>query len=230
VTRTVVAFGGFRLSMAEHRGFAVELAALTGKERPHACFLPQASNEDPDYVVAFYETFSPVADCTYVVFNPWPEADWRERIIGADIVFVGGGNTANMLAVWRVHGVPEALREAWQGGAVMCGSSAGMICWFEAGVTDSFGPRLEGMEDGLGFLPGSACPHYDVEELRRPRYHDLVRGGFPAGYAADDGVGLVFRETDLSEAIRVLPGKLGYRVEMQDGDVVETPISARPVG
>jgi dipeptidase E len=230
VERTVVAFGGFRLVEPEHRGFAVELAALTGKERPRACFLPQASNEDADYIVSFFETFARIADCTYVVFTPWPEPDWRERIGGADIVFVGGGNTANMLAVWRVHGVPELLREAWERGAVMCGSSAGMICWFEAGVTDSFGPQLEGMRDGLGFLPGSACPHYDGEELRRPRYHELVRSGFPGGYAADDGVGLVFRGTELSEAIRVLPGKRGYRVELVDGEVVETPIAARPVG
>ena len=224
---TIVSFGGFRLFDAEHRGFAAELVRMTGKDRPRACFLPQASNEQDDYIVAFYEAFSPLAGCTYVVLNPWPEEDWRERITGADIVFVGGGNTANMLAVWRVHGVPEVLREAWEGGTIMCGSSAGMICWFEAGVTDSFGPQLDGMEDGLGFLPGSACPHYDGEELRRPRYHELVRGGFPGGYAADDGVGVVFEDTELAEAIRVLPGKAAYRVELVDGEVVETPIPAR---
>ena len=227
--RTIVAFGGFRLFLPEHRDFAGELAGMTGKEHPRACFLPQASNEDSDYIISFYETFSPLADCTYVVFNPWPEDDWRERIAGADIVFVGGGNTANMLAVWRVYGVPDVLRGAWEGGTIMCGSSAGMICWFEAGVTDSFGPQLEGMEDGLGFLAGSACPHYDGEELRRPRYHELVRGGFPGGYAADDGVGLVFEGTEFAEAIRVMPGKAAYRVELVDGEVVETPISARPL-
>ena len=225
--RKIVAFGGFGLFNRGHRGFGAELVRMTGKERPRACFLPQASNEDPAYVVAFYEAFAPFADCTYVVFNPWPEDDWRERITGADIVFVGGGNTANMLAVWRVHGVPEALREAWESGAVMCGSSAGMICWFEAGITDSFGPQLDGMKDGLGFVSGSACPHYDGEELRRPRYHELVGAGFPPGYAADDGVGLVFRGTEFAEAIRVLPEKRAYRVELVDGEVVETPIPAR---
>jgi dipeptidase E len=229
VSPTVVAFGGFRLAEPEQRAFASELVGMTGKERPRACFLPQASNEDSDYIVSFYESFAPHADCTYVVFNPWAEEDWRERIAGADIVFVGGGNTANMLAVWRVHGVPEVLREAWEAGTIMCGSSAGMICWFEAGVTDSFGPQLEGMRDGLGFRPGSACPHYDGEELRRPRYHELVRQGFPGGYAADDGVALVFKGTEFAEAIRVLPGKAAYRVELVDGEVVETTISARPL-
>ncbi|MBA2361513.1 MAG: peptidase E [Actinobacteria bacterium] len=227
--RRIVAFGGFGLFNADHGGFAPELVRMTGKGRPRACFLPQASNEDSDYVVAFYEAFSELADCTYVVFSPWPPESWRERITGADIVFVGGGNTANMLAVWRVHGVPEVLREAWESGTVMCGSSAGMICWFEAGVTDSFGPQLEGMQDGLGFLPGSACPHYDGEERRRPRYHELVVGGFPGGYAADDGVGLVFQGTELAEAIRVMPAKLAYRVELQEGEIVETPIAARPL-
>jgi dipeptidase E len=229
VSPTVVAFGGFRLMEPEQRGFAAELVGMTGKERPRACFLPQAANEDSDYIVSFYEAFTPHAECTYVVFNPWPEDDWRERIGGADIVFVGGGNTANMLAVWRVYGVPEVLQEAWEAGSVMCGTSAGMICWFEAGVTDSFGPQLEGMRDGLGFLPGSACPHYDGEELRRPRYHDLLREGFPGGYAADDGVGLVFDGPEFAEAIRVLPGKAAYRVELVDGEIVETTISARPL-
>jgi peptidase E len=227
--RRVVAFGGFRLAEPGQRDFAAELARMTGKPRPRACFLPQASNERDDYVVAFYEAFSPLAHCTVVLLNPWPEPDWRERITGADIVFVGGGNTANMLAVWRVHGVDEALREAWESGTIMCGSSAGMICWFEAGITDSFRPGLDGMRDGLGFLPGSACPHYDGEELRRPRYHDLVREGFPAGFAADDGVGLVFEGTEFAGAIRVLPNSKAYRVELVDGEVVETPISALPV-
>jgi len=140
-----------------------------------------------------------------------------------DVVYVGGGNTANMLAVWRMHGMDEALRAAWEQGVVLCGSSAGMICWFEAGLTDSFGPQLEGMRDGLGFLPGSACPHYDGEELRRPRYRQLVDDGFPAGWAAEDGVGLHFEGTELAEVVSALPGKRAYRVEPRS----ETPHEAR---
>lgn len=98
-----------------------------------------------------------------------------------------------------------------------------MICWFEAGVTDSFGPELAGMRDGLGFLPGSACPHYDGEELRRPRYRQLVDDGFPAGWAAEDGVGLHFEGTELAEVVSALPGKKAYRVEPGS----ETPRDAR---
>ena len=114
-------------------------------------------------------------------------------MLAQDVIFVSGGNTANLLAIWRAHGFDEIIREAWEQGIVLAGSSAGMICWFEAGVTDSFGPQLEGMRDGLGFLPGSACPHYDGEEQRRPVYTRLVANGFPAGMAADDAVGAALR-------------------------------------
>ncbi len=109
------------------------------------------------------------------------------------MIWVGGGNTANMLAIWRVHGVDRVLREAWEAGIVLAGSSAGMICWFEASITDSFGPQLDPLDDGLGFLPGSACPHYDGEDRRRPVYRAAVAAGFPAGYAADDQAALVSR-------------------------------------
>jgi dipeptidase E len=227
--KRIAAFGGFKLADEDHRGLESQLLRMTGKERPRVCFLPTASADDADYTVIFYEAFSGRADPTHVVFHPWPPKDLRDRIVGSDLVFVGGGNTANMLAIWRVHRVDGMLREAWEAGAILCGSSAGMICWFEAGVTDSFGPDLLGMRDGLGFLPGSACPHYDGEELRRPRYHELVREGFPAGYAAEDDVGLVFHGTELAEAISAAPGQRAYRVELRGGEVVETPIEARVV-
>jgi peptidase E len=227
--KRIVAFGGFKLADEDHRGLESQLLRMTGKERPRVCFLPTASADDADYTVIFYEAFSGRADPTHVVFHPWPPEDLRDRIVGSDLVFVGGGNTANMLAIWRVHRVDGMLREAWEAGAILCGSSAGMICWFEAGVTDSFGPDLLGMRDGLGFLPGSACPHYDGEELRRPRYHEFVREGFPAGYAAEDDVGLVFHGTELAEAISAAPGQRAYRVELRGGEVVETPIEARVV-
>jgi dipeptidase E len=125
-----------------------------------------------------------------------------------------------------VHGMDSLVREAWERGALLCGSSAGMICWFEHGITDSFGPQLESMEC-LGFLPGSACPHYDGEELRRPRYHQLVRSGLPAGLAAEDGVGLVFRGTELTEVVAEQEGSAAYRVELADGEVRETRLDVR---
>ena len=137
------------------------------------------------------------------------------------MINVGGGNTANMLAIWRVHGIDTLLREAWENGVVLCGASAGMICWFEAGVTDSFGPQLEGM-DCLGFLPGSACPHYDGEEQRRPRYRELIDGGFREGIAADDGVGLHYVGTELVEAVTCRPGAAAYRVTRDGEERLET--------
>lgn len=160
---------------------------------------------------------------TELGFYPWPPADLREQALAADAILVCGGNTANMLAVWRVHGFDAILREAWQAGVLLCGWSAGMICWFEAGVTDSFGPQLEGMHDGLGFLPGSACPHYDGEELRRPVYTRLVREGYPAGIALDDGVAAHYVGTELHEVLTDRPLAHGYRVSA-DG---EEPLDVR---
>ncbi len=186
---------------------------LTGKERPRVCLVPTATNELPEYTVRFYENLSGVADCSHVSFFPWPRADLREHVLAQDVIFVSGGNTANLLAIWRAHGFDAIIREAWEQGIVLAGSSAGMICWFEAGVTDSFGPQLEGMRDGLGFLPGSACPHYDGEEQRRPVYTRLVASGFPAGMAADDAVGLHYVGTELREAVTVREGAHAYRVE-----------------
>jgi peptidase E len=199
---------------------------LTGKERPRVCLVPTASAENADLVLRFYTRLSDYADCTHVSFFPWPRDDLREHVLSHDVVFVTGGNTANLLAIWRVHGFDQVMREAWERGIVLAGSSAGMICWFEAGVTDSFGPQLDGMRDGLGFLPGSACPHYDGEERRRPVYQELVANGFPAGIAADDAVGLHFVGTELREAVTAREGSRAYRVESGG----ETPIEARLLG
>ncbi len=117
-----------------------------------------------------------------------------------------------MLAIWRVHGFDAILREAWEAGILLTGWSAGLICWFEAGVTDSFGPQLEGMRDGLGFLPGSACPHYDSEERRRPVYEGLMADGFPPGIALDDAAGAHYVGTELHEVVSSQAGAGGYRV------------------
>jgi dipeptidase E len=153
------------------------------------------------------------ADVTNLSFYPWPPSNLRELALAQDVILVGGGSTANMLAVWRVHGFDGILREAWENGVVLAGWSAGMICWFEAGVTDSFGPQLAGLRDGLGFLPGSACPHYDGEELRRPVYERLVRDeGFPAGIALDDGAGAHFVGTELHAIVTASDTSAGYRV------------------
>jgi dipeptidase E len=201
-------------------GYAVQ---LTGKERPRICFVPTAAGDTTEAIVRFYETWAGRGELTHVKFFPWPPENLRELALGQDAIVVSGGNTANMLAIWRLHGFDEVLREAWEAGVVLTGGSAGMICWFEAAVTDSFGPQLEGLHDGLGFLAGSACPHYDGEELRRPTYRRLVDEGFPPGIAADDGVALHYQGTELAEVVSVRPGAQAYRVEPGS----ETPVEAR---
>jgi dipeptidase E len=192
---------------------------------PHVLWVGTASAEDPAFSLVVHDQFADRARMRRLEFFPWPPGDLRDRVLSQDVIVVGGGNTANMLAIWRVHGFDVLLREAWEQGVVLTGWSAGMICWFEAGVTDSFGPELAGMRDGLGFLPGSACPHYDGEELRRPVYRRLVDEGFPAGYAADDGVGLYFVGTELAETVTSREGATAYRVEPG----TETPLDARPI-
>ena len=183
------------------------------RQGPHLLWVGTAGAEDPWSALQIHDQFQGRADLRRVEFFPWPPHDLRELVLSQDVILVGGGNTANMLAIWRVHGFDALLRDAWEKGIVLTGWSAGMICWFEAGVTDSFGPQLAGMPDGLGFLPGSACPHYDDEELRRPLYRRLVDGGFPPGYAADAGVGLHFVATELTEVVSSREGATAYRVE-----------------
>jgi peptidase E len=190
------------------------LLGLTGKERPKVLLVPTASGEDPAQTLRIYDAFGDRAQLSRVEFFPWPPENLRDHTLAHDLIVVGGGNTANMLAIWRVHGFDEILREAYERGIVLAGSSAGMICWFEAGVTDSFGPQLAGLRDGLGFLGGSACPHYDDEDLRRPTYRRLIdEERFPPGFAADSGVGLHFVDGELAEVISAREEATAYRVQ-----------------
>lgn len=194
-----------------------------GVPRPHVVFLPTATGDSAQAVTAFHDAWR-ARDCTLEVVSTFGVPDRpAERVAAADVVVVGGGNTANMLAIWRLHGVDRALRSAWERGAALGGVSAGGNCWFEACVTDSFSAALDGLDDGLGLLAGSFCPHYDGEELRRPVYRRLVGDGFPAGIACDDGAAAVFRGTELVEIVADRPGAHGYRVSA-DG---EEPVEAR---
>jgi peptidase E len=174
---------------------------------PRILNVPTAGMENPYSAVDWLELGASV-----LRFHPWPPTDLRAFTLAHDVIVVAGGNTANMLAVWRVHGFDRVLREAWESGVVLAGWSAGMICWFEAGVTDSFGPDLTGMRDGLGFLPGSACPHYDGEAQRRPVYRKLVRDGFPPGLALDDAAGAHYVGTELRAIVATSDSAAGYLV------------------
>ena len=188
-------------------------------------YVPTAGMEDPARTVWWYERLHGRAEMTHLHFFPWPPSGLRERTLDHDVILVTGGNTANAVAVWRTHGFDEILREAWLEGILLTGWSAGMICWFEYGVTDSFGPELAPMEC-LGFLPGSACPHYDGEERRRPVYTRLVAEGLPPGVAADDDVALHYVGSELRGAVTSREGAAAYRVEA-DG---ESPLETRLLG
>jgi dipeptidase E len=188
--------------------------------RPTVCFLPTASGDAPGYAEKFLDAFRP-RDCEPSVLSLFArELDddaLRAFVLAQDVVYVGGGNTANMLAVWRLHGVDTLLREAYDGGTLLCGISAGANCWAQASVSDSFGP-LTVLPDGLGLLPGSLCPHYDSEPGRRPAYQAAVAAGrLPGGLALDDGVGVLCTDGRLTESVTRSPAARVYRVT-QDGE------------
>jgi peptidase E len=226
VAGTIVAMGGLPWEDEVRRRLLEDYVfGLTGKERPRVLFVPTAVADAPDLTLWGYSALGDRARVSHVSFFPWPPPDLRKAALEQDVIFVSGGNTANALAIWRTHGFDQILHEAWEAGVMLTGWSAGMLCWFEAAVTDSFGPELQGMRDGLGFLPGSACPHYDGEAERRPVYTKLVAEGFPPGLAADDCVALRFDGTELAEVVTARPDSGAYRVSAEG----EEPIEARPL-
>jgi peptidase E len=236
--RRIVAMGGGGYSMEPDNPlldrFVVELARGRRRHgRPTVCYLGTAGGEQERFSGMFFRAYSQL-DCRPVELSLfWREVrDLRGFLLDCDAVMVGGGNTANLLAVWRLHGLDEALRAAWEDGVVLAGWSAGMLCWFEAGVTDSFDlARLAPLHDGLGLLPGSACPHYDGEPRRRPTYRRLVGDGtLPAGHAADDGAALVFHGTELAEVVTSRAGARAFRVERRGGAAAETALATRFLG
>jgi dipeptidase E len=208
------------------------LLSLVPAKTPKVCFVPTASGDADGYVQRFLDAFpSPRADASVLRLFMREPTELRSHVLAQDVIYVGGGNTANLLAVWRVHGLDEVLVEAAQRGVVLAGLSAGMICWFEGSVTDSFGPPLQPLHDGLGLLSGSACPHYDGEPERRPTYLDLVGSGrLPGGYAADDGCALVFRDGVLVEAVVSRSDARAFRVEQEGDRAVERSLPVRLLG
>jgi dipeptidase E len=199
--------------------------------RPKVCFVPTASGDNEGYVAHFRDSFSDGrAEPSVLCLFPRQHADLREFVLAQDVVYVGGGSTANLLAVWRTHGLDRILKEAYDEGVVLAGISAGMNCWFEASVTDSFGPDLAPLHDGLGFLAGSACPHYDGEELRAGTYRGLVADGFPSGHAADDGCGLLFEDGELADVVCSRPKADAYYVSDGPDGPTERPLGARYLG
>jgi dipeptidase E len=226
VAGTIVAMGGLSWEDEERRRLEDYFLSFARRERPNVLFVPTPAADDPEASLYAHAQLGDRARVTHLSFFPWPPPDLRALSLAQDVIYVSGGNTANALAIWRVHGFDRILREAWEAGVVLTGWSAGMICWFEASVTDSFGPQLEGMRDGLGFLTGSACPHYDGEDERRPVYSRLVADDFPPGLAADDCVALRFDGTELAEVVSARLGSRAYRVTPEG----EEPIDPRLLG
>ena len=198
------------------------LLELAGVTRPRVCFVPTAKAHEPELVEQFYDAFRP-RDCVPSHLELFGVPERPAALVAAqDVVYVSGGNTANLLALWRVHGVDRALRAVWERGGVLAGWSAGANCWFEDSGTDSYGPELRPLGNGLGLLPGSFCPHYDGEPERRPTYTRLIGDGtLPPGYAADDDVGLLFRGAELVEVISHRPGARGWRVDAEGEEPLE---------
>lgn len=231
---TILTLGGGGFSMSGGAASPIDdfLLGLVQKERPRICFVPTASGDDPGYSEQFMEAFSDRAEASVLSLfshDPWGWTDPR-MLLDQDIIHVGGGSTANLLAVWRVHGLPDVLARAAASGVVLSGISAGMNCWFEGSSTDSFG-SLDALRDGLGFLPGSACPHYFGEEGRQQKYRDFVAtGALKDGHAADDHVALLWRDGELVEAVSEEPGRQAFRVERMGDDAVETPLQVRYLG
>jgi len=233
--RHVVAIGGGMMLPRGGIPYHVEHAiALSGKSAPRLCVLNQAVGDDPAYYLRFYDRLadSP-AEVRHLSLFPMPNvADPEDFLLSQDIIFVGGGSVANMIAVWRVHGIDQILRKAWQSGIVLAGSSAGGICWFEGGTTDSFGAKLRPYTDALGMLAGSFCPHYNSEELRRPLYQQLVADRMlPGGLACDDGVGAHYIDDSLAEMVADRTDGGAYRVEPDGADgYTETRLPVRFLG
>lgn len=201
-TRRIVALGGHEFKRRpEELAVVHHLLALTGVENPRVCFVPTAGGDDQSGIADFYLALDGVdyRPSHVSLFRRERErVDLRHHLLAQDMIYVAGGSMLNLLAVWRAHGLPKVLAEAWERGVLLAGQSAGAMCWFDYGITASLGdPRPHG---GLGLLPGSLCVHYGRDPSRRTAYHRAVSGGFPAGYALDDGAGMLFEGQTAVEA------------------------------
>jgi peptidase E len=225
--RSIIAIGGGGF-LAEPRNLALEkyIVDQTRRDRPKVLMIATARGDAADYVDKFHAAFGQLgAEPRHLpFFDRTP--DMRSLVLAQDAIFVGGGNTKSMLAVWRDWGLPDILSEAYERGIVLGGQSAGAICWFEQGVTDSWADRLRPL-DCLGIVPGSCCPHYDGEVERRPAYHALMKSGkISSGYAIEDGVAAHFNNGRLERVVSKKPEAKAYYVSADEGLVREDPLDA----
>jgi peptidase E len=206
------------------------ILGLAGRDRPRVCFLPTPTDDDDGFVDWFRATFADRCEPSVLRLVDPAARSPLSLLDDQDVVYVPGGNTVRALAVWRATGADAALRAAWERGTLLCGLSAGSLCWFESGVTDSASPdgSLTALTDGLGFLPGSHCPHYHSEPGRRSTYLSLVASGaLPAGYAVDDFAALHVDDGKLVEVVASRPDAHAYRVERVGDTARETRLDGR---
>jgi peptidase E len=215
--------GGFYRD-AENLELEKYVLRQTDAESPRVVFVPTASGEPDHYVARFYSAFLKLGCRPSVLTFFKRTPDLRSLLLNQDVVYVGGGNTKSLLAVWQDWGVVEILREAWESGIVLTGVSAGAICWFEQGLTDSFSDGLRPL-NGLGFLPGSCCPHYDGEVQRRPSYHRLLASGdISGGVAIEDWTGVHFKSNEIYRVVSAKRGARAYSLRAVHGSVQEVPL------
>ena len=220
VTRKIlIAGGGFGTAFIRY------MAQLTGKPRPRICYLPTAVGDQSDAIINFYKNcapldVTPLVQASFIVSTEQRES-WDEVLLSMDAILASGGNTLNQQAIWRAQGIDVVLRQAWERGIVLGGSSAGSLCWFEEGTTDSR-PKELSVVQCLGFLAGSHCPHYNTEPERRPLYQSLVASGrMKPGYACDDDAGLYFENDRVARVVATREGARVYHVSVVDGALRE---------
>lgn len=228
---TIVTLGGGGFSASEDGASKIDdlILSLSGRVRPRVCFIPTASGDATSYAEHFEAAFADRADTSVLSLfcrPPWGYRD-PELLLDQDVIYVGGGSTANLLAVWRLHGLPELLRKAAANGTILAGISAGMNCWFEGSSTDSYGP-LAPLPDGLGFLSGAACPHLLGEPGRHEKLAEWVDSArLPTSWGIDDHAAIVWRDGQFVEAVSEMPERLVVRVEKTQEGLVETPLDVR---
>ncbi|MGH7911963.1 MAG: Type 1 glutamine amidotransferase-like domain-containing protein [Candidatus Dormibacteraceae bacterium] len=207
---------------------ALELGG--GGDRPKLCYLGTAGGDDLSWQAHLFDAFSGTGvEVSCLRLFPMPSVpDLRAHLLAQDVVWVGGGSVAGLLAMWRLHGLDEIFREVWEAGVVLSGVSAGSLCWHVGGTTDSFGPELRPVTDGLALVPYANGVHYDAEPQRRPLLQKLVGDGtLPGAYATDNGVGLLYCGAELVEAVSEVPGAGAYSIRRAPAGVVEERIEPR---
>ncbi len=227
--RKIVAYGA-----GYNPPFVKFVATLTGKQRPRLCYLPTASADGQAGIIRWYETCAPLNVEPHVqrmfISSYEQQESFRDVLLSMDAIVVGGGNTLNMMAIWKAQGIDLILKEAWDRGIVLAGGSAGSLCWFEEGTTDSRPKELSKVMC-LGFIRTSHCPHYDAEEERRPMYHQyILNKTLKPGYAIDNRAAIYFEDNEVKKVLAIDDASNAYYVYAQNGKIVEEKLPKEVIG